>query len=59
MPLKKNLLKQYVKGVLIPLGLTATASATDAAIHKYMFGSGNTKLITSNDQMNDTMKIVK
>ena len=26
--------------VLIPLGLTAAASATDVAIHKQMFGSG-------------------
>ena len=28
------------KSVSIPLGLTATVSATDAAIHKKMFGSG-------------------
>ena len=27
--------------VLIPLGLTAAASATDVAIHKQMFGSGS------------------
>ena len=36
--LMKNLLKPLAKIVLIPLGLTA-ALATDAAIHKKMFGS--------------------
>ena len=35
----KNVLKPLVKGVLIPLRLTA-ASPTNAAIHKKMFGSG-------------------
>ena len=42
----KNILKQLAKSFLIPLGLTA-ASATDAAIHKKMFGSGNKILIIS------------
>ena len=32
--LMKNLLKTLDKSVLIPLGLTATALATDAAIQK-------------------------
>ena len=40
LPLMKNVLKPLAKGVLIPLGLTAAASAADAAIHKKMFGSG-------------------
>ena len=40
----KNVLKTQAKNVLIPLGLTTAASATDAAIHKKMFGSGNTTL---------------
>ena len=40
LPLIGNVLKQLVKSVLIPLGWTAAASATDAAIHKKMFGSG-------------------
>ena len=44
---------------LIPLGLTAVASAADAAIHKKTFWSGDTKLIVSNEEMNDIMKIVK
>ena len=39
LPLMKNVLKPLAKSVLIPLGLTAAASATDAAIHRKMFGS--------------------
>ena len=42
------------------LGLTAAASATDAAINKKILGSGNnTTLIISNDDMQDLLKIVK
>ena len=52
-------LNQCTKAVLIPLGLTAAESATDAAIYKKMFGSGKTTLIISNEEMNDIMKIVK
>ena len=59
MPLIRNVLKPLAKSVLIPLGLTASASAIDAAIHKKIFGSGNTKLINSNEEMNDIMKIIK
>ena len=59
LPLMKNVLKPLAKSVLIPLGLTAAASVTDAAIHKKMFGSGNTTLIVSNERMNDIMKIIK
>ena len=40
----KNVLKPLAKSVLIPLGLTAAESATDAAIQKKMFGPGNTLL---------------
>ena len=57
--LMKNVLKPLAKSVLIPLGLTAAASATDAAIHKKMFGSGFITLIISNEEMNDIMKIIK
>ena len=59
MPLIGNVLKPLAKSVLIQLGLTAAASATDTAIHKKKFGSGFTTLIISNEEMNDTMKIVK
>ena len=52
-----NVIKTLAKSVLISLGLTAAASATDAAIHKEMFGSGNTALINVNAEMNDIMKI--
>ena len=38
--------------------LTAVASATDAAIHKKMFGSGFTTFIVSNEEIN-IIKIVK
>ena len=42
------------------LGLTAVASATDAAINKTILGSsGHTTLIISNDDMQDLFKIVK
>ena len=52
-----NVLKLLTKSVLKPLGLTAAASATDAAIHKKMFGSGFTTIIISNEEMEDVMKI--
>ena len=59
MSLIGDVLKLLAKSGLIPLGLTAAASATDAAIHKEMVGSGMTTLIVSNEKMNDIMKIVK
>ena len=37
-----NVLKSLSKSVLIPLGLTTVALATDAAIPKKIFGSGIT-----------------
>ena len=57
--LMQNVLKPLAKNVLILLGLTAVASATDAAIHKKMFGSGNTTLIISYEEVNDTTKKIK
>ena len=57
------------KSALIPLGLTAAASAADVGIHKKILGSGhnrpwssasnNTTLIISNDEIEDIIKIVK
>ena len=60
LPLMKSLIKPLAKSVLIPLGLTAAASAADAGIHKKILGSGhnNTTLIISNDEMDDILKIV-
>ena len=54
-----NVLKPLAKSALIPLGLTAAASATNAAIHKKIFGSGIATLIISNEEMKDITKIVK
>ena len=34
LPLMKNVIKPLAKSVLIPLGLTAAASAADTGIHK-------------------------
>ena len=48
LPLKKDLIKPLAKSVLIPLGLTASASAADAGIHKKILESGNTTLIIPN-----------
>ena len=54
-----SLLKSLIKPLGM-LGLTAAASATDAAINKKILGSGNhTTLITSNDDIQDLLKIVK
>ena len=61
LPLMKSVIKPLAKSVLIPLGLTAAASAADAGIHKKILGSGrnNTTLIMSNGEMDDILKIVK
>ena len=59
LPLLVNVLKPLAKSVSLPLGLTVATSARDAAIDKKMFGSGMTKLIISNEEMKDIMKIVK
>ena len=60
----KSVIKPLAKSVLIPLGLTAAASAADAGMHKKILGSGkanndNKILIISNDEMDDILKIVK
>ena len=61
-PLLKSglpLLKSAIKPLGM-LGLTAAASATDAAINKKILGSENhTTLIISNDDIQDLLKIVK
>ena len=59
LPLIKNAIKPIAKSVLIPLGLTAAASAADAGIHKKTLGSGTATLIISNEEMNDIIKIVQ
>ena len=60
LPLIKNVVTPLAKSVLIPLGLTAAASAADAGIHKKILRSGgHTTLIISNKDMEDLIKIVK
>ena len=61
LPLIKNVIKPLAKSVLIPLGLTAAASAADAGIHKKFLRSGNntTTLIILNDEMKDITEIVQ
>ena len=58
LPLMKNVQKLLTKSVSASLGLTAAASATDAAIQKKFFGSGMSALIISNAEMN-IMKTIK
>ena len=65
----KNEIKPLAKSFLIPLGLTAAASAADAGKHKKILGSGyhpldsaphnNAILIMSNDETEEIIKIVK
>ena len=44
MPLRKNVLKPIAKSILMPLELTASASAIHAAIQKNIFGSDMIRL---------------
>ena len=41
LPLMKTVIQPLAKSVLIALGLTAAAAATNAGIHKKMLGSGH------------------
>ena len=68
LPLIKNVFKLLDNSVLIPLELTATASAADAEINIKILVSGkrsldstthNTTVIISNNEMKDISKIVK
>ena len=60
LPLMKSEIKPLAKSVLVPLGLTAAASAADAGIHKKILGSGhNATLIISHDKREDILKIVR
>ena len=47
------------KNVLAPLGITAVASAIDVGIQKKIHGSGTRTLIISNEEMNDTIKVIQ
>ena len=52
----KTAFTPLAKSLLVPLGLTAAASATDAAIQKKSFGSGTTSLVIWNEETNDIIK---
>ena len=55
----KSVLTPLDESVLMPIGLIAAMSATNAAIQKKICGSDTTTLIISNEGMKDIMKIVK
>ena len=57
LPWMKYVLKPLAKSVLVLLGLTE-AAATDTAIHKKIFVSGTT-LMVSNEGMNDIINKIK
>ena len=59
LPLKKNVNKSLAKSVLIPLGLIAAVSVTNAGIQTKILGSGTSTLIISNHEMEEIMEIVK
>ena len=59
LPLMKDTLTPLAKSVLVPLGLTPAASATNAAVQKKIFGSGTTTLAFSNEGSHDIMKIIE
>ena len=44
---------------MVSLGLRASEPAKDEAVQKTVFGSGMAALITSNEEREDIMKIVK
>ena len=58
--LMKSVIQPLAKSALIPLGLTAAASAANAGIHKKILGSGHdTILIISNNEITYILEIVK
>ena len=56
LPLLRNVFTPLAKSVLVPLELTAVASAKHAAVRKKIYRS---LTIISNEEMDDIMKIVK
>ena len=59
LPLMKSVLQPLGEGVVILLGLTTAAPATDAGIHKKILGSRTRTLVISNKEMKDILKIVR
>ena len=55
----KSVIKALSKSALMPLGLTAAASAANIGIHKKILWPGATALIISNDEIRYIIRIVK
>ena len=55
----KNVIQPLAESVLIPLGLSTTASAAEAGIHKKILGSGTATRIILNFYMKGMIKIAK
>ena len=47
------------KNILVPLGITAAASAIDSGIQKKIYRSGRATLIIPNEDMNYIIKIIE
>ena len=58
LPLMKNLLKPLAQSIMMPLGVTAVASAPDAGIHNKILRSWMTTLIISNKKTEDIIIII-
>ena len=57
--LMSNVLQPLAKSVLIPLGLTAAASATDAGIYKKFLGFGTTTIMKIVKSVEDSRLLIK
>ena len=58
LPLMKNVLTPLAKNFLLPFGLSAAMSATDAAVQKN-HRLETTALIISNEEVKDIIEIIK
>ena len=59
LPLMKSILTSLATSVLLSIRLSAGILAGDAALQKKIYGSGTTVTMTSNEKMEDMIKIVK
>ena len=57
--LTKSVLIPLAENVLLPFGLSAVMSATDAGIQKKIYGSGTTTLLISKEEMERLMKTIR
>ena len=59
LPLIKSILTSLAKSVLLPIWLSAGILAGGASVQKKIYGWETTVIITSNEKMEDMIKIVK